>query len=408
MSLLPAFDDFDATASWVTSTAGRAQPKFALSDNEFHHFDIANAAPSGHTIGDNDLEALFGIKFPSPQRPDPPVFDTGLPTSLLAPPSSALQSALASVIGGDASSSSAHAAASTLPTTTATGSDKGPNALQLDMLDTITPAHSPLAVSSGYTSPSFQFSPTPGLTMCPTTADSTPAPRSNSRCSSRSSFSLQTEDVKPCISTVSSEAKPVVADVVIGADGKPKKQHLCPYEDCPRHIRTFRSNADLQRHIRSHRGERPYACPAPGCGKAYGQQNKMVNHVKQQHPALLSVVEVGRSRRRAPASAPASAANSRAPSMSRAPSAASTPGATPVRVPIRPPISAPASVGPSRPSAVPTGARPAPYNLPTSMSSSHLLAQSARRDNELGAAAMNMLRHDVFGTSSQSMSQTMW
>ncbi|RSH77893.1 uncharacterized protein EHS24_002964 [Apiotrichum porosum] len=331
MSLLPAFDEsvHSSTATWVTSTV----PKFIADD--FAPYDFPNT--TGNQPMDNDFEALFNIKFPSPILPETAIFDSGIP-GISSAPQAALESALAAATG-----------ASTMACAPAL-TDKANNALQLDMFD-ITPAHSPLAGSSSYASPAFQFSPTPGLTACPT-VDSTPAPRSNSRCSSRSSFSLQNDTDKP------------VADTIIGPDGKVKKLHLCPYEECARHTRTFRSNADLQRHIRSHRGERPYACPAPGCDKAYGQQNKMVNHVKQQHPALTSLVEIGRSRRRAPAAAAAAA--TAAAVASGASSTASTPSSsaasTPARAAAVRTVSSPATAR----SVSASSSRAAPYAVPSS------------------------------------------
>ncbi|KAL1411262.1 hypothetical protein Q8F55_002213 [Vanrija albida] len=286
MSLLPAFDDdgtglFGATASWVSSTSAKPSTNAKFTPEDFN-FDFAtfagaaSAADQHHYTGDSSLDALFtDFKFPSPSLPAPVVFDTGMP--------------LAAVAAVDQQSSAQVMAAASADA----------NALQLQVTpeSAFTPTGSPHTTSAGYASPStFQYSPTPGLTMCPTVT-STPAPRSNSRCSSRSSFSHPAD--------VAAAERARLASTVVnghahlnhnGPVPKLKKLHLCPFDGCARATRTFRSNADLQRHIRSHRGERPYGCPAPNCGKAYGQQNKMVNHVRQQHPALLSCIEVGRSR----------------------------------------------------------------------------------------------------------------
>lgn len=368
-SLLPAFDDLDATATWVSSTASQhPKPVFDMAD--FSAFNVDSAFPS---VGDSDLEKLFDFKFPSPVLAETQGLDTGLGSFTAVPPSSTLPSGPAFI-----------------PSNLPAADNMTFNALQLDMFDSFTPSGSPLAASSGYTSPAFEFSPTPALTMCPT-VDSTPGARSNSRSSSRSSFSAQTEDVKPVLSRVPSTAS--TASSIIGPDGKPKKQHLCPYVDCARHHRTFRSNADLQRHIRSHRGERPHACPSPGCGKAYGQHNKMVNHVKQQHPALLPYVEVGRSRRRTTTSAPVSTASSRANSVPRTSSAASTPA----------PHAAshtPTSVGPTR-TATTQAPRAAPYSIPDPASTAAArLAYTlgaTRGDNGVSLTAHARLRNEVFG-----------
>jgi uncharacterized C2H2 Zn-finger protein len=179
------------------------------------------------------------------------------------------------------------------------------NALQLDTTS-LTPSGSPR--TGGYPSPSFELSPTPGLTH-PTA--STPGPRSHTRCSSRSSDGLAS-GLTSVVVTPGGGSPIIPIRASLGGGGRknsavangtfiPKKSHLCPFESCERHTRTFRSNADLQRHIRSHKGEKPHKCPSHDCQKAYGQQNKMVKHVESQHPHLLAMVEVGRTRtRRAP------------------------------------------------------------------------------------------------------------
>lgn len=355
MSLLPAFDDdgtglFDATASWVSSNTAKpsANPKFVAEDFNFDFATFAGAPSSNtqhHFTGDDSIEALFDFKFPSPSLPAPVAFDTGLAT--LAPVPTAQHQPQPQPQPQPSSSAQLMTAASA-----------DANALQLQVTpeQTFTPTGSPHTTSAGYASPSaFQYSPTPGLTMCPTVT-STPAPRSTSRCSSRSPFSHSADgSAAEHAARLPSSAVTVAAAHNHYNNNSPlpkvKKVHLCPFEGCARATRTFRSNADLQRHIRSHRGERPYACPAPNCGKAYGQQNKMVNHVRQQHPALLSVIEVGRSRSaRRPGVATAAAAAAAAlaassgslypgmagmmtPGLSAGASAASSVTASPVQTP---------------------------------------------------------------------------
>lgn len=203
------------------------------------------------------------------------------------------------------------------------------NALQLEVVDpaNLSPTTTEFdnaGTQSGYPSPALQLSPsTPGLTMC-STVDSTPAPRTHSRCSSRSSFSFHESDgtrsgLTSAVGTPASTPGSI-RKVIGGHHGRknsavangtftPKRPHLCTYADCERSTRTFRSNADLQRHLRSHMGERPYACPAQNCGKAYGQQNKMVKHVEQQHPMLLPRVEMNRTRTRRAAAVAVDAAS---------------------------------------------------------------------------------------------------
>lgn len=65
--------------------------------------------------------------------------------------------------------------------------------------------------------------------------------------------------------------------------GSKDKKHFCPEIDCPRNTRSFGSNADLQRHINMHKGYKPFPCEYPGCGKAYGQRNKLVKHGMREH-----------------------------------------------------------------------------------------------------------------------------
>ncbi|BEJ16077.1 hypothetical protein CspHIS471_0506820 [Cutaneotrichosporon sp. HIS471] len=234
----------------------------------------------------------------SPTLPPPTVFDTGLPNHYSGPSASTITMAPMPTIPAPINSS---ALAANLQRVV----DANANALQLDTTS-LTPSGSPR--TGGYPSPSFQLSPTPGLTN-PTT---TPGPRSHSRCSSHSSSDGLASGFTSVVVTPGGGSPVLPIRTSLGGGGRknsavangtfiPKKSHLCPYPACERHTRTFRSNADLQRHIRSHKGEKPHKCPSTDCQKAYGQQNKMVKHVESQHPHLLSMVELGRTRtRRAP------------------------------------------------------------------------------------------------------------
>jgi hypothetical protein len=316
-------------------------------------------------MNDTDLEALFGIKFPTPSS-------EGLTMMLPAVGATTISAANSSTLVTSTFNDN------TIPSTSST-SEQGANALQLDIADLMTPVGSPSA--NGFNTP-FTYSPTPALSMGPTVA-STPAatPRAASRCSSRSSFSA-TNTTNSEANTPASEGVP--ATPAVDANGRPRKEHLCPYTDCPRNIRTFRSNADLQRHIRSHRGERPYSCPSPDCNKAYGQQNKMVNHVRQQHPHLLHVVETGRRRRRDPAASTCKAAHPTTPTSTSTPSrVASTPGSA------QSSAGSGNGTGPIRVAVTPAINRVAPYNVPNP---NPTFPSADARIN------MNTLRQDVFGS----------
>lgn len=297
----PLFDTSLLTASWVTSAMAASAP--SSKNNNSTNDDLYSFLPQQQTTGSTlDFVSMLGGGFAQPtfSSPDPSGhFDT----------SDKISTALSG---------------STLQTETVqTKTDPSDNALQLNVVDPLqlSPTSGTLdfdanncgsGTQSGYGTPAFQLSPTPGLTMCPT-VDSTPGPRTTSRCSSRSSFSFpETDGTHSAMTSASctpASTPGSIRKVIGGHHGRknsavangtftPKRPHLCTYPDCERSTRTFRSNADLQRHLRSHKGERPYACPAQDCGKAYGQQNKMVKHVEQQHPMLLPRVEMNRTRTR--------------------------------------------------------------------------------------------------------------
>lgn len=315
MALLPPYGDsglLDPSTSWSNNLAAQgANAKFGFNDDFAAAFGTVAHATNTNSYQYNYLE--------SPTLPPAQVFDTGLPHNG-QPTNNGVTVAPMPVAHG-AAMSSTHLA-SNLQRIADSANDDG-NALQLDTASLATPTGSPRTNPSSYPSPSFQLSPTPGLTLCPT-VDSTPGPRSHSRCSSHSSFSAMSGVASgfnsviqtPATSSTTSPIMPLRTSLGGGgrknsavANGtfKPKKDHLCPYEICERHTLTFRSNADLQRHVRSHRGLRPHVCPAKDCPKAYGQQNKLVKHVESIHPHLLPLVEMGRTRTRRKAAVAATA-----------------------------------------------------------------------------------------------------
>lgn len=82
----------------------------------------------------------------------------------------------------------------------------------------------------------------------------------------------------------STSSFPIVAQVTTSATQaasasrrKNEAIHVCPIPGCGS---TFTRKFNLNGHIRSHTGSRPYQCKAPGCGKSFARSFDLSRHEK--------------------------------------------------------------------------------------------------------------------------------
>ena len=64
--------------------------------------------------------------------------------------------------------------------------------------------------------------------------------------------------------------------------GPESSSHICYWKDCPRNGLSFKAKYKLINHIRVHTGEKPFACPFPGCGKLFARSENLKIH-KRTH-----------------------------------------------------------------------------------------------------------------------------
>ncbi|KAI9323434.1 hypothetical protein BX666DRAFT_1820021, partial [Dichotomocladium elegans] len=62
--------------------------------------------------------------------------------------------------------------------------------------------------------------------------------------------------------------------------GSGKAAYICFWEGCPRHKKPFTKRHKMYNHMRTHTGERPFACTVPGCIKRFSRPDSLKTHIK--------------------------------------------------------------------------------------------------------------------------------
>ncbi|OBZ90641.1 Zinc finger protein ZIC 4 [Choanephora cucurbitarum] len=68
-----------------------------------------------------------------------------------------------------------------------------------------------------------------------------------------------------------------IGEVHVGG-GKPT--YRCEWEKCPRISKPFTKRHKMFNHLRTHTGERPFACPKPDCNKKFSRPDSLTTHIK--------------------------------------------------------------------------------------------------------------------------------
>uniref|UniRef100_A0A673GDE9 Zinc finger protein ZIC 2-like n=1 Tax=Sinocyclocheilus rhinocerous TaxID=307959 RepID=A0A673GDE9_9TELE len=90
-------------------------------------------------------------------------------------------------------------------------------------------------------------------------------------------------DPKKCCSKTYSTMHELVTHMSTEHVGGPEQcNHVCFWQDCPRESKPFKAKYKLVNHIRVHTGEKPFACPFPGCGKVFARSENLKIH-KRTH-----------------------------------------------------------------------------------------------------------------------------
>ncbi|XP_039262997.2 uncharacterized protein LOC120339021 [Styela clava] len=71
----------------------------------------------------------------------------------------------------------------------------------------------------------------------------------------------------------------LVTHITISHIGGPEQvDHTCYWQDCARGKKAFKAKYKLVNHTRVHTGEKPFACPFPGCGKMFARSENLKIH----------------------------------------------------------------------------------------------------------------------------------